>query len=230
MSSRKRGITPSRDGIRRKKSFEETDSIEVVCRLCPYSGSTPSLIAVDENAIQTVLPPAQFRRENAPQIEKVFGFGRVFSDTDGQATVFERTSVDLILNLLKGQNSLLFTYGVTGSGKTYTMTGKPTENDTGLLPRTLDVIFNSIDNRVEKCVFYPAALNTFEIRSTLDAHMKRSQLDHDRMSTSRELTDRYYEAIKLSGYNEDMVCSVFVNYVEIYNNYCYDLLEDAKNG
>ncbi|CCD72299.1 Kinesin-like protein [Caenorhabditis elegans] len=231
MSSRKRGITPSRDQVRRKKlSIEETDSIEVVCRLCPYTGSTPSLIAIDEGSIQTVLPPAQFRRENAPQVEKVFRFGRVFSENDGQATVFERTSVDLILNLLKGQNSLLFTYGVTGSGKTYTMTGKPTETGTGLLPRTLDVIFNSINNRVEKCIFYPSALNTFEIRATLDAHLKRHQMAADRLSTSREITDRYCEAIKLSGYNDDMVCSVFVTYVEIYNNYCYDLLEDARNG
>lgn len=37
---------------------------------------------------------------------------------------------------------LLFTYGVTGSGKTYTMTGSPGQG--GLLPRSLDMIFNSI--------------------------------------------------------------------------------------
>ncbi|EFP08276.1 CRE-ZEN-4 protein [Caenorhabditis remanei] len=231
MASRKRGITPARDQVRRKKlSLDETDNIEVFCRLCPYSGSTPSLKAIDDLSIQTLLPPPQFRRENAPQVEKIFGFGRVFSEADGQEVVFEQTSVDLIVNLLKGQNSLLFTYGVTGSGKTYTMTGKPTESDTGLLPRTLDVIFNSVNNRVDKCIFYPAALNTFEIRSTLDAHMKRHQMATDRLSTSREITDRYYEAIKLSGYDDNMVCSVFVSYVEIYNNYCYDLLEDAKNG
>lgn len=37
---------------------------------------------------------------------------------------------------------LLFTYGVTGSGKTHTMTGSPGEG--GLLPRCLDMLFNSI--------------------------------------------------------------------------------------
>lgn len=37
---------------------------------------------------------------------------------------------------------LLFTYGVTGSGKTFTMTGSPGQG--GLLPRALDMIFNSI--------------------------------------------------------------------------------------
>ena len=37
---------------------------------------------------------------------------------------------------------LIFAYGITGSGKTHTMTGTP--SDSGLLPRCLDVIFNSI--------------------------------------------------------------------------------------
>lgn len=37
---------------------------------------------------------------------------------------------------------LLFTYGVTGSGKTHTMTGSPGEG--GLLPHCLGMIFNSI--------------------------------------------------------------------------------------
>lgn len=37
---------------------------------------------------------------------------------------------------------LLFTYGVTGSGKTHTMTGSPGYG--GLLPRCLNMIFNSI--------------------------------------------------------------------------------------
>lgn len=38
---------------------------------------------------------------------------------------------------------LLFTYGVTGSGKTFTMTGSPGQG--GLLPRALDMLFNTIE-------------------------------------------------------------------------------------
>jgi kinesin family protein 23 len=41
------------------------------------------------------------------------------------------------------KNGLLFTYGVTGSGKTHTMQGSPQEG--GLLPRAIDVIFNSME-------------------------------------------------------------------------------------
>lgn len=54
--------------------------------------------------------------------------------------LFEAVSIDYRtpVSLL----GLLFTYGVTGSGKTHTMTGSP--GDGGLLPRCLAMIFNSI--------------------------------------------------------------------------------------
>ena len=47
-------------------------------------------------------------------------------------------------DVLEGQSGLLFAYGVTNSGKTYTIQGGNEEGSAGILPRTLDVIFNSI--------------------------------------------------------------------------------------
>lgn len=49
-------------------------------------------------------------------------------------------------DLLQSQNALLFTYGVTNSGKTYTVQGGSDPSSAGILPRTLDVIFNSVGN------------------------------------------------------------------------------------
>ena len=37
---------------------------------------------------------------------------------------------------------LLFAYGITNSGKTYTINGEP--EAAGVLPRSLDIIFNTI--------------------------------------------------------------------------------------
>lgn len=48
-------------------------------------------------------------------------------------------------DLLNGENGLVFAYGVTNSGKTYTIQGGSSKGSAGLLPRTLDVIFNSLD-------------------------------------------------------------------------------------
>ncbi len=43
---------------------------------------------------------------------------------------------------------VLFTYGITGSGKTYTMMGPL--NNPGLIPRSFDVIFNSVGSYLGK--------------------------------------------------------------------------------
>ena len=69
----------------------------------------------------------------------------MFDETSSQSQVFNVAGLPLVKDLLGGRNGLLFTYGVTGSGKTHTMQGIP--NDGGVMTRAIDVIFNSIENR-----------------------------------------------------------------------------------
>jgi hypothetical protein len=52
--------------------------------------------------------------------------------------------LDLVKDVLNGNNALIFAYGVTNSGKTFTVMGK--EDNAGLLPRALNIIFNSIQH------------------------------------------------------------------------------------
>lgn len=60
-------------------------------------------------------------------------------------------ALPLVEGLLGGSNGLLFTYGITNSGKTYTMSGEP--DNAGILPRCLDMVFNSISNvQAPRCV------------------------------------------------------------------------------
>ncbi|KAK6038195.1 kinesin motor domain protein, partial [Cooperia oncophora] len=229
----RRCATPGRNqfrdaNTRAKRSLEDQDAVEVVCRLTPYYGPTPCLTVAEENVIRCMPPSSMQKRDGTPYQPKDFEFGYVFDESDRQQVVFERCAVDLIEHLLNGKNGLLFTYGVTGSGKTYTMTGKPTPEETGLLPRTLDVVFNSIDNKVDRCVFYPNGRNGFGIRSKMEAHLARKQVEMERLQISSEIEERYMERRVVPGYNDNYVCSVFVSYVEIYNNYCYDLLETEK--
>ena len=71
-----------------------------------------------------------------------YTFAGVFSEKTSKETVFHTVMLPLAKDLLQGKNSLLFAYGVTGSGKTHTMNGKL--KDGGIIPRCLDVIFKSI--------------------------------------------------------------------------------------
>ena len=47
--------------------------------------------------------------------------------------MFDRVGLPLVTDLVQGKNGLLFTYGVTGSGKTHTMQG--VTKDGGIMTR-----------------------------------------------------------------------------------------------
>ena len=48
---------------------------------------------------------------------------------------------------MQGRNQLMFTYGATCSGKTFTIQGD--RENPGILPRALDVLFNTINNQLQ---------------------------------------------------------------------------------
>lgn len=71
-----------------------------------------------------------------------FSFDHVFSADCGNVEVYERTSRPMIDKLLEGFNATVFAYGMTGSGKTFTMTG--TKEDPGLIPLSISYLFSKI--------------------------------------------------------------------------------------
>lgn len=156
------------------------------------------------------------------------------------------------------------------------MTGN--RNQCGILPRTLDTIFNSIqDSVVDKCVFYPTGKgNTFNIRAKVryiyllqQSKKKMIERCEGRSTTTQSEFGNWgwrrpihwnkksmvscihiicpccafslktlfrnivvpfpvkTMCVEVDGYNDDYACALFVSYVEIYNNYCYDLLDNG---
>ncbi|CAH7101722.1 kinesin-like protein KIF20A [Phodopus roborovskii] len=75
-----------------------------------------------------------------------FTFSQIFGPEVGQAAFFSLTVKEMVKDVLKGQNWLIYTYGVTNSGKTYTVQG--TIKDGGILPRSLALIFNSLQGQL----------------------------------------------------------------------------------
>lgn len=168
--------------------------------------------------------------------ETQYIFKHVFDDQSKQHEVFSTVAQPLVENLIRGKNGLLFTYGVTGSGKTYTMTGDA--QNRGIMPRCLDALFKTIsDYQAKKFVFKPDRLNGFDILSDADAMLERQALlnsaSHNKLKRKNsdiEIASRASaEASILSGIDEDNIYSVFITYIEIYNNSVYDLLEEPNN-
>lgn len=85
------------------------------------------------------------RIPNPSSRRQTFSFTKVFPPETSQVDLFSATTLPLVKDVLAGENGLIFSYGVTNSGKTYTIQGKPGQDQPGILPRTLDVVFNSID-------------------------------------------------------------------------------------
>ncbi|TKR77834.1 hypothetical protein L596_018738 [Steinernema carpocapsae] len=208
---------------KRKHASKKKESLEVLCRLTPYSGVDPAVRFYNETTVCTSPPAGLLQRSGSPYPETLYKFGYVFDESESQQDVFERSASDMIEQLVRGKNGLLFTYGVTGSGKTYTMSGNDSGRAYGILPRTMDVLFKSLPCQLDRCVFVPDGKNGFFVRSPSDAEVFRNR--------SMPIQGMHDVSIcgtrKVDGFNEAMVSSVFVSYVEIYNNYCYDLFDEA---
>ncbi|XP_051796406.1 kinesin-like protein KIF20A [Acanthochromis polyacanthus] len=72
-----------------------------------------------------------------------FSFSKIFGPETTQAELFEDTVKSQMSDFLEGKNALIFSYGVTNSGKTFTIQGTPKEP--GILPRVLDATFHYIE-------------------------------------------------------------------------------------
>ncbi|VDP37324.1 unnamed protein product [Schistosoma margrebowiei] len=180
-----------------------TQNVEVFCRIKPFYSQGISCIEVcDEKTIKSVGHRSGNRKETS------HSFTCVLPPDAGQDVVFQKVAFPMITDFLHGKNGLLFTYGVTGSGKTYSMEGS--SKDPGILPRSLDVIFNSIGQFQTKKY------------SEADALMDRHRSDFQQRS---RLT---CESISVNIPWKSLF-AVFVSLIEVYNNSIYDLLQDVSD-
>ncbi|XP_059208259.1 kinesin-like protein KIF20A isoform X2 [Centropristis striata] len=75
-----------------------------------------------------------------------FSFSKIFGPETTQQQFYECTMKKMVKDVLQGENRLLYTYGVTNSGKTYTIQGSGRE--AGLLPRALASLFRKLQGRL----------------------------------------------------------------------------------
>lgn len=194
----------------------------------------------------TQLSKSRSRSTTAAPIK--YTFSRVFAPlphgsqnhAQAQRDFFTATTLPLVEDVLAGKNSLVFTYGVTNSGKTYTVQGPHRRGEAGILPRAIDVIFNSIAGRECTKAVRPVGLTGVNAgisdpSQSLLASRSRSRLkaNHRNMMTlnsTREgegATDMDPTSVEV---NPDYRYSVWVSYVEVYNEKLYDLLESPTQS
>ncbi|XP_067446004.1 kinesin-like protein KIF23 isoform X4 [Thunnus thynnus] len=234
-----KGKTPRRPPPK-KPSSNQKDPVGVYCRVRPLGAEDEEccIEVISSSTIQLHAPDGFKTNRNGEYKETQYSFKKVFGVSVSQMELFEYVAKPLVDDLIHGKNGLLFTYGVTGSGKTFTMTGSPGLG--GLLPRSLDMIFNSIGPyQAKRYVFKTDDKNGMDVQSEVDALLERQRRDNNlsapKSSSSRQKLDpeiadmiKPEEASKADGVDEDSSYGVFVSYIEIYNNYIYDLLEETQ--
>ncbi|XP_028305575.1 kinesin-like protein KIF23 isoform X2 [Gouania willdenowi] len=239
MNRQQKGRTPRRPPPK-KFPGSQSDPVGVYCRVRPLGQDDKEccIEVISSSTIQLHAPEGFKTNRNGEYKETQYSFKKVFGVSISQTDLFEHVAKPLVDDLISGKNGLLFTYGVTGSGKTFTMTGSPGEG--GLLPRSLYMIFNSISPyQAKRYVFKTDDKNGMEVQSEVEALLERQRRDHvsipktpsSRQKLDPEIADmiKTEDAYQTEGVDEDSSYCVFVSYVEIYNNYIYDLLEETQD-
>ena len=93
-------------------------------------------------------PNGYLNPNNIRTKEQTLAFDYAFDQYEGQNDIFNCTTKFLIDGVTNGFNATVFAYGATGAGKTYTMLG--TEENPGIMPLTLNELFERIKSYPER--------------------------------------------------------------------------------
>ncbi|XP_073918145.1 kinesin-like protein KIF23 isoform X2 [Castor canadensis] len=233
-----RAKTPRKLLVKKGSQTNLKDPVGVYCRVRPLSFSDQEccIEVINNTTVQLHTPEGYRLNRSGDYKETQYSFKQVFGTHTTQKELFDVVASPLVDDLIHGKNGLLFTYGVTGSGKTHTMIGSPGEG--GLLPRCLNMIFNSIGSfQAKRYVFKSNDRNSMDIQCEVDALLERQKREAapnpKTPSSKRQVDPEFADMINIQEFckaeevDEDSVYGAFVSYFEIYNNYVYDLLEEA---
>ncbi|XP_029383575.1 kinesin-like protein KIF20A [Echeneis naucrates] len=243
---------PEQDTIK-----SESENLQVYLRVRPFtlteSGNGESQECVTIEGPDTVVLKAprschsiRQSEKSLPQTAQRFSFTQVFGPEASQKKVFEGSVRTLVQDVLGGGNCLVFTYGVTNAGKTFTFLGP--DHDSGLLPRSLSVIFNSIEGRLysrsdlkpQRCRdFSRLTLDQQAVENSNKKNLLRLLKENDKKSAFLEGSSLSSDSSLNNVSEADSFCldvasnvrfSVWVSFCEIYNDNIHDLLEQVPSG
>ena len=182
-----------------------------------------------------------------------FSFTKILPSETEQASLFNEIILPRLKNfLLEGRSQLIFSYGATSSGKTFTIQGDP--GRPGILPRALDVLFNSFgDNYSQNVTYKPSGTNGLgtmvpreiervaQEKKTIMEMGTEISLDGSQLSLGASSSSSIHSGqrvkdetkIKLPQLQQGSQYAIWISFAEIYNENIYDLFEklpEVKNG
>ncbi|XP_054621734.1 kinesin-like protein KIF20A isoform X2 [Dunckerocampus dactyliophorus] len=176
-----------------------------------------------------------------------FCFSQIYGPATTQAELYKHTVKSQLSGFLDGENALIFSYGVTNAGKTFTIQG--TSKEPGILPRVLDATFQYIAGRQyegmdlkpylrndAQCLDLDQVKQEKGTKAAIFASFKE-ECDPFRGSRGSESLSCYVPHRALSDNHTEFASTVtaegscqfalWVAFFEIYNECVYDLLQPS---
>ncbi|NXG77811.1 KI20A protein, partial [Baryphthengus martii] len=150
-------ISPNLEGTQQAVAEDNNGKLKVYLRVRPLKstevqkGEDQGCVCIESSETLLLKAPKdsftmRSTERGVGQAAHRFSFTQIFGPDVGQKMFFDETMKQVVKDVLNGQNWLVYTYGITNSGKTHTIQGS--NKDGGILPRSLAVIFNSVGDRL----------------------------------------------------------------------------------
>ncbi|KAH7461211.1 Kinesin-like protein KIF20B [Phytophthora ramorum] len=121
---------------------KDPNKVQIVIRLRPLERAPeekdPESFRVLSDVSLLAQPPKTSQSYRSTGTATNFHFSRIFSQETQQTELFEATTQPVLDAAFGGKSGLVFAYGVTNSGKTYTISG--TTDAPGVLPQALQEV------------------------------------------------------------------------------------------
>ncbi|XP_034253086.1 kinesin-like protein KIF20A [Thrips palmi] len=249
------------------KIFEEEDEnakpekncISTYLRLkpCAVASEQATLTILNERTVGTNAPKdsVAFKNSISARVVHQYSFSKVFGPDTSQKELFDECVAFQVKDFILGSNCLVFAYGTTNAGKTYTVQGSGTSP--GLIPRAIDALFKSIQGQVAGVGLYKpdkveglVQLDSLTISQELDYKNRILQWNWDKPfepikagsnvspnisanSESDFISNTYREMQKTisndspfdMANDSDVVYGVWISFAEVYNESIFDLLD-----
>lgn len=125
--------TPRKPPVKKGAQTTLKDPVGVYCRVRPLSllDQECCIEVINNTTVQLHTPEGYRLNRNGDYKELSIHLSKYLALIPPKE-LFDVVANPLVDDLIHGKNGLLFTYGVTGSGKTHTMTGSPGKEDSFL--------------------------------------------------------------------------------------------------
>jgi len=126
-------------------SSDDIVNMQVYVRIRPTSNGSSTIKIESDTSITTIAPESSKRAQYTKTEERHYNFTHIYGPSSKQTDVFSKTAAPLLERFLQGDSCVLFAYGMTNAGKTYTIQG--TSQEPGVLPRLVSSVLERMDEQ-----------------------------------------------------------------------------------